>query len=207
MGYEPQPRQTSADFLVAVTDPKGRFVREGFEDRVPKSADDFVRHWRQSGHYKRLVDEVDRRLQEHDSEQGQQRIEHFRESARADIVKRQSDKSSFLISYPMMVRLAMRRRFQMQMGDIATLAIVSIAALFQALIIGSVYFQMPKDTSGFFSRGGVMSVKLVLPRRWRLRPSPAPMALEEAFERRLEVPHPAKLALTFCASLQLVRVT
>ncbi|TNY24740.1 putative SNQ2-ABC transporter [Rhodotorula diobovata] len=156
MGYEPQPRQTSADFLVAVTDPKGRFVREGFEDRVPKSADDFVRHWRQSGHYKRLVDEVDRRLQEHDSEQGQQRIEHFRESARADIVKRQSDKSSFLISYPMMVRLAMRRRFQMQMGDIATLAIVSIAALFQALIIGSVYFQMPKDTSGFFSRGGVI---------------------------------------------------
>ncbi|GAA5921798.1 hypothetical protein JCM3775_001825 [Rhodotorula graminis] len=156
MGYEPQPRQTSADFLVAVTDPKGRFVRDGYEGRVPKTAEDFVRHWKKSEHYKQLVDEVDRELQHHGTEQGQQRIENFRESARADIVKRQSPKSSFLISYPMMVRLAMKRRYQMQMGDIATLAIVSIAALFQALIVGSVYFQMPKDTSGFYSRGGVI---------------------------------------------------
>ncbi|BGP40430.1 ATP-binding cassette transporter snq2 [Rhodotorula kratochvilovae] len=156
MGYEPQPRQTSADFLVAVTDPKGRFPREGMEDRVPKTPEDFVRHWKNSDVYKRTVDEVEQRLQEHGSQQGQERIERFRESARADHVKRQSDKSPYLISYPMMVRLAMTRRFQMQMGDIATLAIVSIAALFQAIIIGSVYFQMPKDTSGFFSRGGVI---------------------------------------------------
>lgn len=56
----------------------------------------------------------------------------------------------------MMVRLAMKRRYRMQMNDLPTLAIVSIAALFQALIIGSVYYQMPKDTSGFFSRGGVI---------------------------------------------------
>lgn len=44
----------------------------------------------------------------------------------------------------------------MQMGELPTLAITTIAAIFQALIIGSVYFQMPKDTSGFFSRGGVI---------------------------------------------------
>lgn len=44
----------------------------------------------------------------------------------------------------MMVRLAMKRRYRMQMNDLPTLAIVSIAALFQALIIGSVYYQMPK---------------------------------------------------------------
>ena len=79
----------------------------------------------------------------------------------------------------MQVRLAMKRRFQLQMGDLPTLMITTIAAIFQvspfrstdprksvlidsagrpitlqAIIIGSVYFQMPKDTSGFFSRGG-----------------------------------------------------
>lgn len=36
----------------------------------------------------------------------------------------------------MQVRLAMKRRFQMQMGEIPTLAITTIAAIFQALIIG-----------------------------------------------------------------------
>lgn len=44
----------------------------------------------------------------------------------------------------------------MQMGDISTLAIVTIAAIFQALIIGSVYYPLPDTTAGFFSRGGVM---------------------------------------------------
>ncbi|GAA6001439.1 uncharacterized protein JCM10292_006254 [Rhodotorula paludigena] len=156
MGYEPQPRQTSADFLVAVTDPKGRFPREGCEDKVPKTADEFVRYWKDNQLYKDMAKTVDEQLQSQESQDGQGRIQAFRDSARKDRVKRQSEKSPYLISYPMMVRLAMTRRFQMQMGDMATLAIVSIAALFQAIIIGSVYFQMPKDTSGFFSRGGVI---------------------------------------------------
>jgi len=56
----------------------------------------------------------------------------------------------------MMAKLAMIRRYQMQMGDIGTLAIVTIAAIFQALIIGSVYYPLPDTTAGFFSRGGVM---------------------------------------------------
>lgn len=55
-----------------------------------------------------------------------------------------------------MAKLAMIRRYQMQMGDIGTLAIVTIAAIFQALIIGSVYYPLPDTTAGFFSRGGVM---------------------------------------------------
>ena len=124
MGYEPQPRQTSADFLVAVTDPKGRFVRDGYEGRVPKTAEDFVRYWKKSEYYKRLVDEVDRELQLHDTEQGQQRIENFRESARADIVKRQSPKSSFLISYPcvsLSPPVALAHRYELRLTMSCTL--------------------------------------------------------------------------------------
>lgn len=81
----------------------------------------------------------------------------------------------------MQVKLAMKRRFQMQMGEINTLMITTIAAMFQgmsrfdenfnhlilliskplvALIIGSVYFQMPKNTSGFFSL--VISILTIL---------------------------------------------
>ena len=52
----------------------------------------------------------------------------------------------------------------MQMGELPTLAIITIAAIFQALIIGSVYFQMAKDTSGFFSRGVCPSSSLPVQR-------------------------------------------
>ncbi|GAA5983374.1 hypothetical protein JCM10908_000258 [Rhodotorula pacifica] len=156
MGYEPQDRQTSADFLVAVTDPKGRFVRDGFEGRVPQTAQEFVAYWKKSELCKKNEHEVEEQLRAHGSADGQAKMERFRESAAAAHVKRQSPKSPYLISYPMMVRLAMKRRYRMQMNDLPTLAIVSIAALFQALIIGSVYYQMPKATSGFFSRGGVI---------------------------------------------------
>ncbi len=35
MGYICLPRQSTAEYLTAVTDPNGRFSREGMEDRVP----------------------------------------------------------------------------------------------------------------------------------------------------------------------------
>ncbi|KAI5479965.1 hypothetical protein MNV49_002255 [Pseudohyphozyma bogoriensis] len=152
MGYEPQQRQTSADFLVAVTDPKGRFVREGFEGRVPKTADEFAKYFAESEIGKRNLAETEAAMKGNTKEH----LEQFRASAAAEKAKHLSKKSPYVISYPMQVRLAMKRRFQMQMGELPTLIITTVAAIFQALIIGSVYFQMPKNTSGFFSRGGVI---------------------------------------------------
>ena len=53
MGWEPANRQTTADFLVAVTDPYGRTAREGFENRVPRTADDFVNYFQKHELYVR----------------------------------------------------------------------------------------------------------------------------------------------------------
>lgn len=56
----------------------------------------------------------------------------------------------------MQLKLAMRRRLDMQLADLKTLAIITIAAIFQSLIIGSVYLAMSQSTGGFFLRGGVI---------------------------------------------------
>jgi ATP-binding cassette subfamily G (WHITE) protein 2 (SNQ2) len=37
MGYKPVNRQTTPDFLVTVTDPNARIVREGYQNFVPKT--------------------------------------------------------------------------------------------------------------------------------------------------------------------------
>jgi len=156
MGYEPQPRQTSADFLVACTDPKGRFQREGFQGHIPQTADEFADYWAKSELGKKNVAHAEEQLRILAPGESNDKVDAYRTSAHAEHVKRASKKSPYLISYPMMAKLAMVRRYQMQMGDIGTLAIVTIAAIFQALIIGSVYYPLPDTTAGFFSRGGVM---------------------------------------------------
>ena len=48
MGYQPANRQTTPDFLVAVTDPNARTAREGYENRVPRTPDEFAEHYRKS---------------------------------------------------------------------------------------------------------------------------------------------------------------
>lgn len=59
MGYEPQNRQTSADFLVAVTDPNGRFVRDGFEGKVPVTAVEFADYFAKSEMGRENIKSVD----------------------------------------------------------------------------------------------------------------------------------------------------
>jgi ATP-binding cassette subfamily G (WHITE) protein 2 (SNQ2) len=57
MGYQPVNRQTTADFLVAVTDPNGRTVRGDVDPQgVPRTASDFEKYFRESeaGRVRRL---------------------------------------------------------------------------------------------------------------------------------------------------------
>jgi ATP-binding cassette subfamily G (WHITE) protein 2 (SNQ2) len=48
MGYEPANRQTTADFLVAVTDPNGRIPRPGVSS-MPRTSIEFSEYFKKSG--------------------------------------------------------------------------------------------------------------------------------------------------------------
>ena len=43
LGFECPPRQTTADFLTAVTDPYARVITQGFANKVPRTAEEFER--------------------------------------------------------------------------------------------------------------------------------------------------------------------
>jgi ATP-binding cassette subfamily G (WHITE) protein 2 (PDR) len=57
MGWECPARQTTGDFLTSVTNPSERKVRSGFENKVPRTSDDFERYWKASSHFKALKEE------------------------------------------------------------------------------------------------------------------------------------------------------
>ncbi|KAG8703199.1 hypothetical protein FRC09_004301 [Ceratobasidium sp. 395] len=124
-----------ADFLVSVTDPLARTARKGFEGRVPRTAEEIVRHWAESpegranrAHAESYIQAPEDRM----AEKGRE----YQESAR--------------------VRGIMLRRIQILQGDLAAQTITTAAFLDQALIMGSVFLKMPMATSSYFSRGGVL---------------------------------------------------
>ncbi|QRW13753.1 ABC-2 type transporter [Ceratobasidium sp. AG-Ba] len=155
MGWEPANRQTTADFLVSVTDPLARTPRKGWEDRVPRTADEFARRWEESpegranrAHAEAYIRAPEDRIAEKEQE--------YKESARAERAKTQSRKSAYTVSIAMQVRGIMLRRLQILKGDLAAQTITTVSFLAQALIMGSVFLKMPAATSAYFSRGGVL---------------------------------------------------
>ena len=117
MGYEPVNRQTTADFLVAVTDPHGRMVRPGFENRAPRTAAEFAAYYNKSefAQYNR----EDIASYKRECVGNSQRASAYKDSARAEHAKAAPVKSPYIISIPMQVRALMVRRAQILKGGIA----------------------------------------------------------------------------------------
>ncbi|KAF8597195.1 hypothetical protein BDV93DRAFT_539338 [Ceratobasidium sp. AG-I] len=155
MGWEPAKRQTTADFLVAVTDPFARTPRAGWESRVPRTAEEFAARWADSpegrasrAHAEAYLCAPEDRL----VEKGQQ----YKESAAAERATTMNRKSAYTVSIMMQVRAIMLRRLQILRGNLAAQVIMTVVFLAQALIMGSVFLKMPEATSAYFSRGGVL---------------------------------------------------
>ncbi|KAH3677574.1 hypothetical protein WICPIJ_008954, partial [Wickerhamomyces pijperi] len=155
MGFECPSRQATAEFLTAVTDPKGRTARPGFENKVPRTNEEFEAYWMRSPEHQQLMDE----------------IESYKESKNADNTRDIYDKSlmqanmrsysRYTVSYLYQLKLLTIRGFQRIIGDLAYTVIECIASLFQALILGSLYWNTPNSVSGAFSRGGLLFFALL----------------------------------------------
>ena len=52
-------RQTTADFLTSLTNPAEREPLPGYEDKVPRTAQEFETFWKNSPEYAELTKEID----------------------------------------------------------------------------------------------------------------------------------------------------
>lgn len=153
MGYECPPRQTTAEFLTAVTDPLGRFPKPGYEKRVPNTADEFVAYWVKSTQFAALKDEIAGYKSSISKEKSKA---YLHESMLQEKQKYQRAGSQYTVNYYEQFRLCLVRAFQNIWGDKAYTIIQIVAALSQSLIVGSLYYNTPETVSGAFSRGGVI---------------------------------------------------
>jgi ATP-binding cassette subfamily G (WHITE) protein 2 (SNQ2) len=123
MGWKSANRQTTPDFLVAVTDPAVRTPREDVDRHaLPKTAEEFEAYWKRSelsALNRSDMDSYKERYVGH-----RDRMDAYKESAVAEHAKTARRKSAYVISLPMQVMAVMKRRVRIIRGGWGTQVII-----------------------------------------------------------------------------------
>lgn len=154
MGWDCPKRQTTGEFLTAVTDPIGRFKSPNFENKfVPETASEFEEYWLKSPEFKRLKQEMNDYKQEVDKDKT---LELYNTSFNQEKQKFVRNKSIYTINYFQQLQLTTKRAWDRVWGDKAYTITLILAAVVQGFIVGSMYFNLPTTVAGAFSRGGTL---------------------------------------------------
>ncbi|PLB55428.1 putative ABC transporter [Aspergillus steynii IBT 23096] len=145
LGFECPPRWTTPDFLTSVSDPHARRVKKGWEDRIPRSAEEFQNIYRKSDIHKEAIA---------DMEDFEQEVESQREDR--EIARENMPKKNYTVPFYKQVMILTHRQFLVMYGDKQSLVGKWSILTFQALIIGSLFYDLPQTSGGVFTRGGVM---------------------------------------------------
>ncbi|KAH8816616.1 ATP-binding cassette transporter [Xylogone sp. PMI_703] len=154
MGYHCPDRQTTSDFLTSLTNPEERIVEPGFENAVPRTPDEFAEVWKHSDARKELLNDIANF--ENDFPLGGSQLDSFITSRKAQQPSLMRSTSPYTISVPMQIKLCMIRGFQRLYAE-SGFAIITIGGNFlMSLVLGSIFFNLPPDTSSFFGRGTLL---------------------------------------------------
>ncbi|KAL8847299.1 MAG: hypothetical protein Q9221_007644 [Calogaya cf. arnoldii] len=146
LGFERPARWTTADFLTSVTDPHERKIREGYEDLIPRSAEQFEQAYRKSDVFEATQND----LRAFEQELEAQRKERLENRSKA------TKQKNYTLPFHKQVWECTIRQFFIMFGDPLTLYGKWGGILFQALIVGSLFYNLPQTSAGVFPRGGVI---------------------------------------------------
>ena len=154
LGFECPSRQTTPDFLTSMTSPQERIVRAGFEDKAPRTPDEFAAAWKASADYTALQAEIEEYKQSHPLDGPD--AQAFRAAKKAQQAKGQRLKSPFTLSYVQQVKLCLWRGWRRLIGDPSLSLGALIGNFIMSLIISSVFYNLKPDTASFYQRGALL---------------------------------------------------
>lgn len=131
LGFECPPRWTTPDFLTSVSDLHARRVKSGWEDRIPRNAEEFESIYLKSDLHQAAIKDI----QEFEQELGKQ--EEEREASQSTIKQR-----NFTLSFHQQVLALTKRQFLVMIGDRQSLYGKWTMILFLALIVGSLFYNL-----------------------------------------------------------------
>lgn len=107
LGFVQPPRWTSSDFLTSVVDKHERHIKEGWEDRIPRNADQFGEVFLKSEQHQRNLAEIEA----FEQETAKQLEEREREQGKA------TKRKNYTISFSRQVWACTHRQFLVMIGD------------------------------------------------------------------------------------------
>jgi len=151
LGFVQPGRWTTADFLTSVTDEHERHIKEGWEDRIPRSAAQFGEVFLESQQHKDNLAEI-----EEFERETERLIEERREA-----MSKSTKKKNYTLSFYQQIIACTKRQYLVMLGDRQSLVGKWGGILFQALIVGALFYNQPNTARGVFTRGGVIFFMLL----------------------------------------------
>lgn len=153
MGYHCPARQTTADFLTSLTNPREREPRIGFEDKVPRTPVEFYNYWQSSPENAANGKIIDERLA---SANESLKKSEYEAHHRARQSKNARPQSPFTISFMMQVKYIVGRNILRTKGDPSVQLFGIIGHTIIAVLIATMFLKLSDTTKDFYSRTAVL---------------------------------------------------
>jgi ATP-binding cassette, subfamily G (WHITE), member 2, SNQ2 len=159
LGFVEKPRQTTPDYLTGCTD---RFEREYKSGRsaenAPSSPGSFVEAFEKSEFSALLSAEMAEYKQQMVAEK---HIYDEFQAAVKDQKRHASKHSVYSIPFHLQIWALMRRQFIIKWQDRFSLVVSWITSITIAIVLGTVWLNLPQTSSGAFTRGGLLFIALL----------------------------------------------
>lgn len=150
LGFARPERQPLADYLSSIADIHARTVREGYEQRIPRSPEDLQKAFRDTELWRNNVTEVEEYFERVHNEKPADSFRDAMASERGEEKARRKNKSpsNYTLSFPAQTLALAKRQYLIQLGDPLSLGARYVSAIFQAIIIGSLCAsQLPPEVA------------------------------------------------------------
>lgn len=158
MGFFCPDRKSTPDFLTGLCNVNEREFRDGYKDKVPVNAVQFEKAYIESPLYAAMMKERDEYEQKIQADRPD---EKFRQAFADAHQKHAPIRSPFVATYYQQVKSLTVRQYQLILGDKGALVSRYGGVVVKGLIMASVFYMMPVDAIGAFSRGGAFLFSLL----------------------------------------------
>ncbi|KAF8963959.1 ABC-2 type transporter-domain-containing protein [Flammula alnicola] len=160
LGFQPLPRQSTADYLTGCTDPNERRFASGRSALDTPSTPEALENSFNRSTFARNNDvELDKYKLYMATEKADQ--EAFRAAVAADKKKGVSKKSPYTLGFTGQIRALTVRQLQQKLQDKFQLYTSFTLSIILAIVIGAAYFKQPLTSAGAFTRGSVIFAALL----------------------------------------------
>jgi ATP-binding cassette subfamily G (WHITE) protein 2 (PDR) len=155
LGFQCEARTPTPEFLTSVTDPYAKVPNSGYAKVLPRSGDEFAAAWIRSPERTSMLADIE--TYEAQYPLSESSLKEMRERRGAKTIS-----SPYMTSLPMQIQLCLGRFFQRQKHDMQATRSAIIGNAIISIILGSMFYNLPSDTSSFFSRGALIFFMVLL---------------------------------------------